>query len=323
MPTELKSHISKEIEDSASLPVFETSEQCFLINFYTPGVFADEQEDLTGSTNELGYKLPKKSAFISGIYAVHTISHIFADGKFTQQINAKRDPYTAQYSLQELYNNKPLLSAIDGAIAAEQQTDKVQAEIIARVQGGGKPKNPSFTNSANITEVVKQKPSTISTSDSGVADLLEAEGFKNLSYADADARSIGVGHKLTSQEINLGAIDINGQLVTWGDGLTNQQVTELFYQDLAKFDQTIRNSVKVPLNQDQHDALVHFAYNIGTPGFTNSTLLKELNKGNYDVVSSELARWRYSTNPSTGQKEINSVLANRREKEIQMWNGKR
>lgn len=44
--------------------------------------------------------------------------------------------------------------------------------------------------------------------------------------------------------------------------------------DLKIFEHAVNNAVKVPLKQNQFDALVSLTYNIGTGAFKNSTLLK-------------------------------------------------
>ncbi len=52
-----------------------------------------------------------------------------------------------------------------------------------------------------------------------------------------------------------------------------------------------RPSVTVPLNQNQFDALVSLTYNIGSGAFNNSTLLKKLNKGDYQGAADQFLVW--------------------------------
>lgn len=49
--------------------------------------------------------------------------------------------------------------------------------------------------------------------------------------------------------------------------------------------------MEVPLTQQQFDALVSFAFNVGNGAFCDSTLLKRLNAGQYDAVPAQLNRW--------------------------------
>ena len=81
--------------------------------------------------------------------------------------------------------------------------------------------------------------------------------------------------------------------------------------DLKKFEGRVENLVKVPLNDAQFAALVFFDFNTGA--LHKSTLLKKLNKGDYESVPDELSRWVYAK-----KKKIKG-LVNRRAKEAALW----
>ena len=148
-------------------------------------------------------------------------------------------------------------------------------------------------------------------------ELLEQwEGFELKIYKDsAGLPTIGVGHLLTKDELSSGKIIIGGVPVKYGDGLTQEQVTELLSQDVKPAEQAVNDNVKVALNQNQFDALVSFAFNVGNGSFKNSTLLKLLNQGKYDQVPTQLLRW-----VRAGGRVIQG-LVNRRKNEIKLWNG--
>jgi GH24 family phage-related lysozyme (muramidase) len=59
-------------------------------------------------------------------------------------------------------------------------------------------------------------------------------------------------------------------------------VDDVLKEDVKPFEAAVRK-VKVTLNQDEFDALVSFAFNIGETGFANSDALKEINKGKYNT----------------------------------------
>ena len=83
----------------------------------------------------------------------------------------------------------------------------------------------------------------------------------------------------------------NGIRVKRGDTCTLEQAKSYMQHDLKKFEQTVNSAVNVPINQNQFDALVALAYNIGTNAFKNSTLVKRLNEGNYKAAANQFDVW--------------------------------
>lgn len=68
-------------------------------------------------------------------------------------------------------------------------------------------------------------------------------------------------------------------------------------RELAKFETVVNKHVTVDLNQNEFDALVSFAYNVGEGGrkkvgFSNSTLLKKLNRGDRNGAANEFHKWK-------------------------------
>ena len=151
-------------------------------------------------------------------------------------------------------------------------------------------------------------------SENGKSKLKEWEGIELNVYRDvAGLPTIGVGHLLTRDELSSGKIMLGGVPVKYGTGFTQQQVMDLLVQDLARFEQTVNETVKVPLEQNQFDALVAFALNVGAEAFKTSTLLKVLNQGQFAEVPDQLRRWKFSGG------QVSKGLINRREKEIALW----
>ena len=60
------------------------------------------------------------------------------------------------------------------------------------------------------------------------------------------------------------------------------------------FELTVNSSVKVPINQNQFDALVSLAFNIGGPNFAGSTLVKKLNSGDPRGAADQFPRWKFA-----------------------------
>lgn len=116
------------------------------------------------------------------------------------------------------------------------------------------------------------------TSDSGVAALIIREGKRNKAYLDVKGIvTIGVGH--TGPEVYIG--------LAW----TDQQIMDALHDDLKTSEEAVNKYALVPLTQNQFDALVSFVFNVGVRAFRTSTLLRELNAGNYDRAASCFDMW--------------------------------
>jgi len=153
-------------------------------------------------------------------------------------------------------------------------------------------------------------------SPAGQAVLRECEGLRTQMYLDTGgAPTIGVGHLLTPEERHSGALRIAGATVPWRTGLSETQCWALLDQDIARFTETVSESVGVALNAHQFDALVIFAFNVGERAFRGSTLLRLLNTGDYEAVPSQLRRWVRDNG-----KEVPGLVS-RRDKEIALWRG--
>jgi lysozyme len=151
-------------------------------------------------------------------------------------------------------------------------------------------------------------------SDTGNKWLAGLEGSKNTMYKDvAGLPTIGVGHLLTKDELYSGKIEIGGQSVKWAGGLSPDQVITLFAQDVKPFGQGVARLVRIPLKQNEFDALVSLVFNIGIGAFANSTLLTFLNAGKSELIPYQWKRW----NMAAGRRI--EGLAKRRERELAMY----
>jgi lysozyme len=137
-------------------------------------------------------------------------------------------------------------------------------------------------------------------------DLVRSfEGLKNDAYrCPAGVWTIGYGHT-------------NG--VKPGMSITDQQADAYLAEDLMESGKDIEKLVTVPLTDNQFSALTSFVFNAGINSLKTSTLLKRLNKGDYDAVPSELAKWVKARNPKTGNKVTLKGLVRRRAAEAELW----
>lgn len=144
------------------------------------------------------------------------------------------------------------------------------------------------------------------TSAAGINLIKEFEGVRLKAYrCPADVWTIGVGHTSAA----------GPPAVKPGMEITNAQAMKILAQDLVQFEDGVDSAVKVPLKQNQFDALVSFAFNVGLGALAKSTLLKKLNAGQYDAVPAELMKWT-----KAGGKELPG-LVRRRRAEAALWRG--
>ncbi len=124
-------------------------------------------------------------------------------------------------------------------------------------------------------------------SAAGVDFIKGWEGFVAKPYNDP------VGHCTVGYGTLLHTGNCDGRSIEepYKDGISQAKATELLAQKATEFQQVIDSNVTVELNQNQYDALVSFAYNVGGANFQKSTLLKLLNKGDYGAVPTELKKW--------------------------------
>jgi len=101
-----------------------------------------------------------------------------------------------------------------------------------------------------------------------------------------------------------------------GDTCTQEQAEKWLDEELEEYEGYVENAVKLPLSQCQFDALVAWTYNLGPTNLSSSTMLKCLNKAEFDRVPSEIKRW----NKAGG--EVLDGLIRRREAEALLFQGK-
>ena len=112
-------------------------------------------------------------------------------------------------------------------------------------------------------------------------DLIkEFEGCKLEAYPDpasgGEPWTIGVG---STTGVHKGMV------------ITQEQADEYLVNDVAYSAKAVNQMVSGKITQNQFDALVSFAFNLGTGNLRNSTLLKKLNKDDFENAANEFLKW--------------------------------
>ena len=151
------------------------------------------------------------------------------------------------------------------------------------------------------------------TSSNGIAVMHFYEQCRLIAYPDPATGgkpwTIGWGH--TGSDVYPGLV--------W----TQTQADAVFIKDLERFEKEVNSLLKIPVNQGQFDALVCFAYNVGSDidldniaeGLGDSTLLRLLNQGECGKAAGQFPLW----NKANGK--VMRGLTRRRYSEQALFNG--
>lgn len=137
--------------------------------------------------------------------------------------------------------------------------------------------------------------------DKGLALIKSFEGLRLKAYPDpatgGEPITIGWGHT--------GGIPL-------GLTITEEQADKFLRDDLARFE-TFVSKAAPKANQNQFDALVSLAFNIGTANLKTSTLLRMHNAGDYAGAQKQFLRW------NRGAGKVMAGLTRRREAEAKLY----
>jgi lysozyme len=146
--------------------------------------------------------------------------------------------------------------------------------------------------------------------------LVQEEGMRLHVYLDSGgAPTIGIGHCLTLSERRSGKlrVGVSGDVISYRNGLTEQECFDLLDQDLAPIAAIVDSTVPTTLEDYQRDALISFTFNVGATAFLHSTLLRLLLRGDYAGVPTQLMRWVHDNG------HVVPGLVNRRRAECALW----
>lgn len=124
-------------------------------------------------------------------------------------------------------------------------------------------------------------------SEHGISLIKSHEGLRLMAYPDpgtgGEPWTIGYGH--------------TGN-VRPGVAISEEQAEDLLREDLMKFEAAVLELLPIELSQSEFDALVSFAFNVGSYALQTSTLRKRLLAGEprCQVYQEELKRWNRGGN---------------------------
>ena len=144
------------------------------------------------------------------------------------------------------------------------------------------------------------------TGKAGIDMIKSFEGFRAAPYkCSAGVPTIGYGATFYP----------GGKKVTMMDAaITEEQAVELLANMLVSFEKYVDSYCVDTITQNQFDALVSFAYNLGPANLKSSTLLKKVNANpNDESIKLEFLKW-----VKAGGKTLKG-LVRRREAEAELY----
>jgi lysozyme len=115
------------------------------------------------------------------------------------------------------------------------------------------------------------------TSSKGIALITEFEGFRSKAYlCPAGVPTIGYGFTLGVQ---------------LGDTITKEQAKRRLARELESYEAAVTRACTNEPNQNEFDALVCFAFNVGAAGMAKSSVIKAHNRGDHQAAARAFSLW--------------------------------
>ena len=129
----------------------------------------------------------------------------------------------------------------------------------------------------------------------GIDLIRHFEGFSASIYKDsAGYPSIGVGHLIRPSE-------------SFSEPITEQEAEELLKKDLWTAERAVLRLTKVPLEDNQYNALTSFVFNVGSGAYQRSTLRARINRLELtEETADEFLKWIFA-----GKRIIKGLLRRR------------
>ena len=143
------------------------------------------------------------------------------------------------------------------------------------------------------------------TSANGREFIAEHEGEVLKVYLDpVGLPTLGVGHLLTAAE---------RKRMPVGTKISKAESQAYLAKDLETAEDAVRAAVKVPITQNQFDALVSFTFNVGAKAMRGSSVIRRLNARDFTGAANAFLLW----NKAGGK--VQKGLVNRRKAERELF----
>ena len=120
----------------------------------------------------------------------------------------------------------------------------------------------------------------------GINLIKQFEGCRYSPYRDSIGLwTVGYGHLIG-----------DGKSLPSGDNrvFTQKEIDDFLVNDLVHVESGISVLIRVPITQNQFDALCSFCYNLGVGTLQKSTLLKDINSSLWDAAANDILKFHFA-----------------------------
>lgn len=151
--------------------------------------------------------------------------------------------------------------------------------------------------------------------ESGKDLLKEIETLRLKPYNDQTSKE--VDKWVEGATVGYGHLILKSDWDTYKNGITKEEADKLFESDSSEYVDAVNEAITVAVTQQQFDAMVILAYNIGPAGFKGSSVAKLVNDPSAVTSYATLEDAWKAFNKSQGK--INQGLINRRNAEWDIY----
>jgi lysozyme len=142
------------------------------------------------------------------------------------------------------------------------------------------------------------------TSSVGIALIKRFEGLRLEAYfCPAGVLTIGYGHTSAA----------GTPFVSQGMKISEVEAERILVKDLQTYEEAVLRSLKAKPNQNQFDAMVSLCYNIGSGGFSKSSVARKFNAGDIAGAAEAFKLW------NKGNGKVLEGLVRRRKEESALF----